>query len=259
MAEMQDLEGSEEIGEIEAVEQQDAAKELKESVVAALPDKYKGKSLEDLAKMHQEAEKLIDRQGREVGEIRKLADELIKSQLAKQPVVKEEPEEVDFFTNPREAIRREVEGHPKVRMAEQYAAQARMTQAQQAVLAKHPDMTQVIADPEFVNWVKGSRVRLQLFQQADAAYDADAADELLSTYKALYRKQPAAAQQEVRVDKESRDQMLKSAAVERGGSGESGKKIYRRSDIIQLSIRNPAKFAAMKADIDLAYAEGRVK
>jgi hypothetical protein len=36
-----------------------------------LPPKYKGKTLDEIIKMHQEAEKLIGRQAQEVGEVRK--------------------------------------------------------------------------------------------------------------------------------------------------------------------------------------------
>jgi signal recognition particle receptor subunit beta len=46
-----------------------------------LPERYRNKSLEDVMKMHQEAEKVIGRQAQEVGEVRKLADELIKQNL----------------------------------------------------------------------------------------------------------------------------------------------------------------------------------
>ena len=42
-----------------------------------VPEKYRGKNLEDIVKMHQEAEKLIGKQAQEVGEVRKLADELM--------------------------------------------------------------------------------------------------------------------------------------------------------------------------------------
>ncbi|CAB4140707.1 hypothetical protein UFOVP408_58, partial [uncultured Caudovirales phage] len=65
-----------------------------------VPEKYRGKNLADIVKMHQEAEKLIGKQAQEVGEVRKLADELIKQNLGKnQPVVEEAPE-VDFFEDP---------------------------------------------------------------------------------------------------------------------------------------------------------------
>ena len=70
--------------------------------VPELPDRYRGKSIEDVVKMHQEAEKVIGRQAQEVGEVRKLADELIKQNLGakSQPIEKQEPE-VDFFEDPQ--------------------------------------------------------------------------------------------------------------------------------------------------------------
>jgi len=45
-----------------------------------VPEKYRGKSLKDIVSMHQEAEKLIGRQGSEVGELRKVVDDFIKTQ-----------------------------------------------------------------------------------------------------------------------------------------------------------------------------------
>ena len=252
---IQDLDDSQEIGELEAVEQQQEPQQVREpEPEPELPEKYRGKSPAEIARMHQEAEKLLARQSQEVGEVRKLADELIKSQLVKKPEA-EKPKEVDFFENPQEAIRRAVESNPEVMAAKQYAVAAQRQLAQQQLVQKHPDMPQVVQDPDFINWVKGSRVRTQLFQQADA-YDLDAADELLSTYKELRGKKQ---QVEVKADKTARDQMLKTAAVDTGGSGESGKKVYRRADLIRLKMTNPAKYEAMEDEILAAYTEGRVK
>ena len=82
--------------ELDFVEQ----KKLENTVEPAsddIPEKYRGKQLSDIIKMHQEAEKLIGKQAQEVGEVRKLADELIKQNLqGKQQPVKEEEPEVDF-------------------------------------------------------------------------------------------------------------------------------------------------------------------
>jgi hypothetical protein len=178
MAEIQDMDSD--IGELEAVEQQQA-----EVVQTApeLPEKYRGKSIEDVVKMHRDAEELIARQGREVGEVRKLADELIKSQLTPKPQV-EKPKEVDFFENPHEAIRQQIENNPRVLAAEQYAKQVQAEQSKQRLAQMHPDVSQIVGDDGFQAWVKASKVRTQLFQQADN-YDLDAADELISTYKEL--------------------------------------------------------------------------
>lgn len=255
MAEIQDLDNSD-IGEIEAVEAQaEQQQQVAEQQEPELPSKFRGKSAAEIARMHEEAEKLIARQGQEVGEIRKLADELIKSQLVKKPDAVEQPKEVDFFENPQEAIRRAVEANPKVLAAEQYAVQAQRQLAQQALMQKHPDMFAVVQDPEFQKWVGSSRVRQQLFQRADA-YDAESADELISTFKEL---RGSKVQQVVKADKVARDATLKTASVDTGGTGETGKKVYRRADLINLRITNPAKYDAMQEEISAAYREGRIK
>ena len=92
--------------------------------VEELPEKYKGKSALEIAKMHQEAEKLIGRQANEVHEVRSLADQLLKQQLdsnklAAAPI--EESLEEDFFADPASAVNRQVEKHPAVLEARQAA------------------------------------------------------------------------------------------------------------------------------------------
>ena len=249
MAELQDIDDV--VGELQAVEEQ--IEQAEQQAKPELPDKYRGKSVDDVIRMHQEAEKLMSRQAQEVGEVRKLADELIKSQLKPKPEP-EVAEEVDFFENPQEAVRRAVESNPKVLAAEQYAISVQRQQAQQTMIQKHPDAPTIVNDPEFQNWVKSSKVRGRLFQQADAEYDFEAADELLSTFKELRQ---VKVKRDDSVNDESRKQALKSASVDTGGSGESTKKIYRRADLIRLKISNPSKYEAMQDDIMAAYAEDR--
>ncbi len=252
MAEIQeDLEVSD-IGELEAVSQQQAEKAPDDGY--EIPKHLQGKSIADLAKMHHEAEKLIGKQAQEVHEVRKLADELIKSQLAPK-AEPEKPKEIDFFENPQEAIRQQIENSPQVLAATQYAKQAQVEQARQTLARLHPDAREVVADSSFQEWVKASRVRTQLFQQADG-YDVEAANELLSTFKEI-----RGARQKVvtQADTTARDKTLKAAAVDTGGSGESSQKVYRRADLIRLKMRDPAKYESMSDDIMAAYQTGRVK
>lgn len=238
--------------DIKLTDSTEAEPKIETTEAESLPEKYKGKSAEDLVKMHQEAERLIGRQAQEVGEVRKLADELIKSQLTK----KAEPEqpEVDFFSNPKEAIRQAVENNPKVIAAEQQTQVMRREQAKQMLMQKHPDYQNVTQDAEFVNWVKSSPIRTQLFGMADA-FNVDAADELLSTFKQLHPATKPIPKEEVK----SREKQLKAAAVETGGTTEGSKKIYRRTDLIRLNMTNPSRYAELSEEITLAYAEGRVR
>ena len=77
----------EKLSELEVVEEKKNELPSVEPL-AELPEKYRNKTLEEVVKMHQEAEKLIGKQAQEVGETRKLADELIKQNLAakSQPI-----------------------------------------------------------------------------------------------------------------------------------------------------------------------------
>jgi hypothetical protein len=52
---------------------------------------------------------------------------------------------------------------------------------------------------------------------------------------------------------------LKAAGVDIGGSGESGKRVYRRADLIRLKMTDPNRYEALSDEIMQAYSEGRVK
>jgi hypothetical protein len=66
--------------QVEQTQEPVAQEEVQQETVEDLPPKYKGKSLDEIIKMHQEAEKLIGRQAQEVGEVRKLKRKIFLSQ-----------------------------------------------------------------------------------------------------------------------------------------------------------------------------------
>ena len=240
----------EELGELE-IEQQKIEQKPE------LPDKYRDKSLDEIVRMHQEAEKLIGKQAQEVGEVRKLADELIKQNLgSRQQQTRQEEPEVDFFENPQKAVQRTVDNHPDVQAARQATLEMRRAQVQQRLAQEHPDFGDIAKDQDFANWVKSSPVRLRIFEQADAGYDYDSANELLSTYKQLR----SVKQKQSSDDGEAtRKQNLKAVGVDVGGSGESSKKVYRRADLIRLKMQDPNRYDALSDEIMQAYIEKRVR
>ena len=223
-----------------------------------IPDKYKGKSVKDIVRMHQEAERAIGKQGSEVGELRRIVDDFVKAQtVTKQQQAPEVEEEVDFFTDPDKAIARAIEKHPKVREAEQLSAQMKKAEALANLKSAHPDFTEVVNNGSFAEWVNKSKVRQELFSRADRNYDFDAAHELISTWKE--RKQ--VVDQSAAVEKVQRKQAVKSASTgSTKGSGETAsKKTYRRADIIELMRTNPDRYQQLSDEIMQAYSEGRVK
>ena len=244
----------ESLSELDVVENKNQLPEV--APLSEIPEKYRQKSLEEVVKMHQEAEKLIGKQANEVGEVRKLADELIKQNLAsKQQPIEREPE-VDFFENPQEAVRKTVDNHPDVLAGRHAALEFKKMQIQQKLAAEHPDFPQIVQDQDFVNWVKSSPIRIGLHTKADAEYDYDSANELLSTYKQL---KGVKAQQTSEAGETQRKSSLKAAGVDVGGSGESGKRVYRRADLIRLKMTDPDRYEALSGEIMQAYQDGRVK
>ena len=252
----EELQNEEEFSSVEEVEQEAPEEPTQED--DDIPDKYRGKSIKDIVRMHQEAERAIGKQGSEVGELRRIVDDFVRTQTVTQqqqaPVVEDE---VDFFTDPDTAIARAIERHPKVRQAEELNGQLKRAEALANLKAAHPDFTEVVQDGSFAEWIGKSKVRQELFSRADRNFDFDAANELLSTWKE--RKQ--VVNQSQAVEKIERKQAIRSASTgSTKGSGETAsKKTYRRADIIELMRTNPDRYQQLSDEIMQAYAEGRVK
>ena len=231
-----------------------------------IPEKYKGKSLDEIVRMHQEAEKLIGRQAQEVGEVRKLADSLLKQQLeAKHDKQPEPAQEIDWFDDPQKAINQALETNPVLKQLQEQQAVQTQRAALDAIEKNHPDFVSVAQSEDFQQWVGESKVRQRLYSDANN-YDVDSALELLNNYKSLrglrqQKEETSKAADEAlkKTDSEGRSKALKAAAVQQGGTGETGKPVYRRADLIRLRMQDPTRYESMADEILNAYAEGRVR
>ena len=246
-----------ETNEVNEIQQEEVVEQPPEE--PTLPEKYQGKSLEEVVQMHQEAEKLLGRQSSEVGELRKVVDDYISTQTqsAPQPQYVEPEDDIDYFTDPQAAVSRAIENHPKIREAQEYSQQYKQQAALATLNSKHPDMQKILGDPKFAEWIKASKIRTQLFVQADQEYNAEAADELFS----LWKERKTVTQQTAAVEKQARKQQLRAANTgnARGSAEGTRKKVYRRADIIKLMKNDPDRYQALSDEIMAAYAEGRVK
>ena len=229
-----------------------------------IPEKYRGKSIEDIVRMHQESEKLIGRQAQEVGEVRKLADELLKRELSQKQSIEPQEEETDdslnYFEDPVGAVNKAVEKHPAIQQAKQQAFEYKQQQVTQRLRNEFSNFDEVIQDERFFNWINASPVRTRLFTEAHSQYDYESAAELLSTWNAMNPVQQSPQEDQIVTEaKKETAKNLKTAAVDTGSPAPSSRKIYRRSDLINLRLRDPARYEAMSDEIMAAYAEGRVK
>lgn len=224
-----------------------------------LDPKYAGKSVAEVARMHQEAERLLGKQGSELGDLRKVVDDYIESNLEKHksnsPEQPSEPE-VDIFDAPDQYVNNRVENNPKIKQIEEYLAQQQREAVHNKIMQKYPDIAQIVNDSNFVEWIKSSKVRQELLNRMNN-WDYDAADELLGTWnerKEIVTK-TASMQQE-----DNKQQRKKASTGSTKGSAEpASRKIYKRSDIVNLMINDPERYKANVDEFDRAYREGRVK
>jgi hypothetical protein len=164
-----------------------------------------------------------------------------------------------FYDDPAKAVNSAIENHPEIRKAREgnvkSAQQANLTQLE----ATHPDFMDVVGDSGFQEWIGKSAIRTELFRKADASYDFNAANELLGTWKQI--SMVGKTQEVNKAEKAKRQKAMRQTSSETRSSGDSvgGKKMYRRSDLIQLQITDPTRYASLADEVQLAYAEGRVK
>lgn len=242
--------------ETQATGQKEEQEETKQE--STIPEKYRNKPVEEIVRMHQEAEKLLGRQSSEVGELRRIVDDFIKTKVneAKQESVNNNSDtEIDFFDNPREAVNKAISSSEEIQQMKELLAHQKQQEVLSKISATHPDYVEIVQDASFIDWVKGSPVRVELLQRADK-YDFNAANELLSSWKERKDFVSKAKQ----VNEKDRKQQIKAASTGGKGSAEPpSRKIYKRSDIVNLMIKDPERYRANVDEFDRAYREGRVK
>ena len=259
------VETMEATGEVEATEEQivDEVVDTETQEASVVPNKFAGKSTEEIIESYQNLEKELGRKAQEVGELRKLSDSFLQAELNRSTQAQSTPkqteeEPTDFFEDPDKAVNQAIENHPKFKEFQRFQAQQAQAAAKTQLEAAHPDFADIVQDKGFQEWVQGSKIRMQMFQAADA-YNFDAANELLTTWKdrAMINK----TQEVNKAEEAKRQDALKAGKAEsRTSSGSTGGgKTYRRADLIRLKMEDPMKYESMQDEIFAAYAEGRVK
>lgn len=238
--------------------------------VKTIPAKYEGKTVEDLIDMHQNAERLNSRQGAEVGQLRRMTDELLNLRKTTTQVTEErKPVTVDaLLHDPEKAISDAVANSPLARRAE--AAEQRSAILEQRILetefsGKHKTVQNDINDPAFLEWVNKNPLRVALAASAAKEGDANryvAANnlwDLWDEHKELIGGKTAATLGKGKTVPNT----VKSAPAE-----SRGKPTWSRAKLMELRIKVQqgdqaaiARFKdpAFEARMNEAYAEGRVK
>ena len=252
----------------EQVTQEEQTEETQQSE-PNISAKYAGKSMEEVIKMQQEAENLMNKQSDELGQHRAAVrekDQLIKTLLeaqnkANEATPPEEPviQEENFYDDPVSAVNKAIENHPDVIKAREERMGNMQKHNLEALDKAYPDWQKTVQDSSFQKFIGDSATRTEMFRKADVDYRSDLAIELFDWYSQT--QMSGATQEAVAEEKSKIEKQMKQTSSESRSSGESvgGKKIYRRADLINLQVTDPNRYASLADEIQSAYAEGRVK
>ena len=227
-----------------------------------IPVKYEGKSLQEVIEMHQNVEQAFGKQGAEVGEQRKLIQSLLEAQN-KQTTI-EEPQEAAvnfedaFYSDPAQAVNSAIENHPDVLKAKEERVLSAQQQQLSVLEKSYPDWQKRVQDKQFQDWIGKSKIRTEMFRKADTEYNPDYAIELFDTYDKINMIDKTKEVQKQEKEK-SKKALRKTVSETRSTTSVGGKKMYRRADLINLQVTDPRRYESLADEIQLAYAEGRVK
>jgi len=251
--------------EVEDIEPDEPGQEQESSEI---PEKFQGKSYEEIVDMYRNLEKEYGRKGNEVGELRKLTDEILQLEIQQKKNaserVSQQEEKVlsddDWFSSPKEATDKylnQSELAKEVNQLKEQLSSKDREAAHSAFVEKHPDYQDVAQESGFAEFVTASKYRTELARKADQ-YDYEAANELMDLYKAI---RPSQRQENSGEDqKASQSEARKKATLEGTGNRNKGtKKVYRRADLIKMKMQDPERYMNMQDEIMQAYQEGRVK
>lgn len=251
----------------------------------ALPEKYRGKTVEEVAEMHRNAESELGRRSNELGQYKQLTDRLLelkrREDLAKGGADESEIDKVELpkisstelLEDPTGTIARLLEARDQTNSTRQQRLEAqRIAEEQQRAFAEaHPDADEIVKDERFLEWVRKSPARSLLGYQASNG-DMAAGSALLTDWKdsqvseADLTEQTTPAQpaqvtaRPSQPTAEARRASTESAGQSRTPDAPTGK-VYRRLDLIRLKLEDPEAYGdeSFQREIMRAYAEGRVK
>jgi hypothetical protein len=240
------------------------------------PEKYRGKSIEDVIQMHQNAERKIGQTGNELGQYKQLTDQLLdlkrRDDLAKGGAEAEEEDEplpkitqTEILDDPDTAIGKAIEARLSrvERKREQKAEATQAEQLQTAFAARHPDAQEIAQDPEFQEFVNKSQSRQMLAAAALNAGNLFAANTILDEWKASRSQNSDESSEDENTDP-NLEEARKASTLSTGASNTKDAptgKVYNRLDLIRLKLEDPEAYGSevFQQEIMKAYAEGRVR
>jgi hypothetical protein len=230
-----------------------------------LPEKYVGKTVEDIVKMHQNAERRIALQGRDLAEQRRLTDSILELRKQTENVKAPEPVTTDeLFKDPEAALNKAVGQSDIARKVD--ANETRLNKietnlGQRTFESRFPDFQKDVSNPEFIEWVQNNPARTALLSGLHN-WDFEAGSALWDMWQERQALTKPAQQAQ-------RNATINAASTVRSSATDTSvKPTYSRAKLLSLqeraergdlTARMKWNDPAFQAEYLSAYREGRVK
>ncbi len=238
-----------------------------------LPEKYRGKTAEEIAEMHMNAEKELGRMRNEVGNYRGLVNDL--SSLQRKPAEPQnvEPEKIDvsgddILADPAGTIDKVV----SQRLAELEAKEAALREETlqqtegQRLMADYPELDTIVASKEFQEFASRTTSRQQDFltaAQGEGIEQVRAARRLLEDFTDFTASAAPSEPAPEQAAPQPQSGVAAAKAVSNEGAGPAGavstKPLIHETDVLKLIASEPEKYRSPSFQKELmeAMREGR--
>lgn len=202
-----------------------------------IPEKYRGKTLEEVIAMNEELVRKASRLGNEVGQLRQFRQTAELELQKSKPVEKKEVNVDALLENPAEAVETVIGQSRQIRELTEKVESISGGQARKQFETSHPNYEQDLQNEEFIEWAMKNPVRKALATAADR-YDFVAANQLWSMWQErqdLVKETEDTKKAQAKAVKEKK---LRDGTLESGtGNSTETKKIFSRREIRDLKTR----------------------
>ncbi len=236
-----------------------------------LPDKFKGKTAEEIAQSYVELERAQGSMANQLGEYRQMTDRFLSleekrvADLEKAGAEKNsiEIDATDLLADPEKVLEQYYDSRraedPEYKQLQERLERIEGQVGQSNLQKNHPDADTITNDPRFHEWVGAHPVRASLAQSAIQNRDVDQLDYLLTEWKERAPANSGDAQEATRQSEVRKAQAVATESSSASGTTSKGNsKRYSRRELVKLKMTNPDEYAANAEEILLAYAQKRV-
>jgi hypothetical protein len=227
-----------------------------------VPDKFKGKSLDEVLQSYSNLESQLGRQGQEMASLRRLNDQLLELKVTASSQAAEPVTEVtadDVLNDPSGTIRGTVA--PVIDQTNSRVDQLEARLSLSAFEGRHPTYLEDQNDPEFQAFVQASPYRSSLAQKLVSNGDLSAAEELWTAWE---ENRPTGRKEQVTpVADETEAKETAEGMVTRGGgeADAAGPKPISRHELSRIRIEDEERYYSpdFQAYVQYMYQNRLVK